>query len=220
MQNINGHIGTDERDEIPSEQKATRQIERLLDVELPPLYRRAYRILGNAADAEDAVQDALLAAYTHINQFRGQAQLSTWLTTILLNCARMQLRRRPRHIHLSLDESIEESQSFVSRERLVDRRPNPEDECARSELRACLTHLRRRLSPTLSKTFQLRDVEGLSIRETARILKVPPGTVKARSARARKQIEQLMRRSLRARSHGLPIRLSSLNSAVHAGVLG
>lgn len=219
MQNINGHVGTDERDEIPSEQKAARQLERLLDIELPPLYRRAYRILGNVADAEDAVQDALLAAYTHINQFRGQAQLSTWLTTILINCARMQLRCRPRHIHLSLDESIEEQQSVVSPERLVDRRPNPEDEYAESELRVCLTRLRRRLSPTLRRTFQLRDVEGLSIRETARILKVPPGTVKARSARARKQLEQLMRRRLRARSHGLTNRLSSLNSAIHAGVL-
>ena len=47
---------------------------------LPSLYRYAYRLLGNKTDAEDAVQDALLAAYKHLNQFRGDAQLSTWLT--------------------------------------------------------------------------------------------------------------------------------------------
>ena len=59
---------------------------------LPSLYRYAYRLLGNQADAEDAVQDALVAAFEHLNQFRGDAQLSTWLTTIVINCARMHLR--------------------------------------------------------------------------------------------------------------------------------
>src|SRR5467141_1093905 len=61
---------------------------------LPVFYKRAFRFLGNATDAEDAVQDALLSAYKHLGQFRGQAQLSTWLTTIVTNAARMQLRRR------------------------------------------------------------------------------------------------------------------------------
>src|SRR6266851_9854730 len=70
---------------------------------LPTFYKRAFRLLGNAADAEDAVQDAILSAYRHLAQFRGQAQLSTWLTTIVTNAARMQLRRRC-HGYLSLDE--------------------------------------------------------------------------------------------------------------------
>jgi RNA polymerase sigma-70 factor (ECF subfamily) len=70
---------------------------------LPMFYKRAFRFLGNATDAEDAVQDALLSAYKHLGQFRGQAQLSTWLTTIVTNAARMQLRRR-RGSYLSLDE--------------------------------------------------------------------------------------------------------------------
>jgi RNA polymerase sigma-70 factor, ECF subfamily len=76
MQNAN--VGTDERDEIPSEEAAAQQLQQILATGLPPLYRRAYRILGDAANAEDAVQDALLAAYTHLDQFRGQAQISTW----------------------------------------------------------------------------------------------------------------------------------------------
>jgi len=62
------------------------------------LYRIAMRQLENRADAEDAVQDAFLSAYTHLDQFKGQARMSTWLTTIVINSARMKLRRRPRQV--------------------------------------------------------------------------------------------------------------------------
>src|ERR1700758_1813873 len=79
---------------------------------LPSLHRYAYRFLGNKADAEDVVQDALLAAYKHLNEFRGDAQLSTWLTTIVINCARMHLRKRPRYIHVSLDSRIGEEREY------------------------------------------------------------------------------------------------------------
>ena len=220
MQNTNGYLGTDERDEIPSAEGAAQQLEQILASGLPPLYRRAYRLLGNAADAEDAVQDALLAAYTHVNQFRGQSQISTWLTTIVLNCARLQLRRRRGHVHVSLDESTGELQPVSVLERLADHRRNPEDECRESELRARLTPLYGQLSPTLRRTFQLRDVHGLSIRETARILGVPTGTVKAQSARARKRLKELMWRTLRPQSRRLPDRLLRFaNPAVQTGTL-
>jgi RNA polymerase sigma-70 factor (ECF subfamily) len=207
MQSTNAYIATEEREKIPNEEKAAQQLEQILAGGLPPLYRRAYRILGNTADAEDAVQDALLAAYTHLDQFRGQAKISTWLTTILLNCARLELRRRPRHIHVSIDESSEDLQPVSISERLADNRPNPEDQCRESELRERLTHFHRQLSPTLRRTFRLRDVEGLSIRETAQILGVPTGTVKAQSARARKRLKELMRRTLKPQSRRLPNRL-------------
>jgi RNA polymerase sigma-70 factor, ECF subfamily len=198
MQNGGEYAVMDGSEKIGDEEGAAEQLKQLLASGLPPLYRVAYRILGNAADAEDALQDALLAAYTHLDQFRGQAQISTWLTTIVLNCARLQLRRRPRHIHVSIDESNEELQPVSISEWLADRRPNPEDQCRESELQARLTHLNRQLSPSLRRTFQLRDVDGLSIREAARILGVPTGTVKARSARARKRLKKLMRRTLQA----------------------
>jgi RNA polymerase sigma-70 factor (ECF subfamily) len=221
MQTANAYGRNDEPDEIPSEEGAAQQLEQILASGLPSLYRRAYRILGNAADAEDAVQDALLAAYTHLDQFRGQAQISTWLTTIVLNCARLQIRRRLRHVQVSLDESTPDLQPVSVSERLADHRPNPEDECRESELSARLTHLHSYLSPTLRRTFQLRDVDGLSIRETARILGVPTGTVKAQSARARKRLKELMWRTLRPRSRRVPNRLLHFaNSAVHAGALG
>ena len=206
MQNTNGYARSDERDEIPGKERA-QQLEQVLANGLQPLYRRAYHLLGNAADAEDAVQDALLAAYTHLDQFRGQAQVSTWLTTIVLNCARMQLRRRRRHVHVSRDESTEKLQPVSVSERLADHRPSPEDECRGSELKARLTHLHSRLSPTLRWTFQLRDLKGLSVRETARISGAPTGTVKARSARARKRLKELMRRTLSQQTRRPPNRL-------------
>src|SRR5437899_3261377 len=213
MQNTNAYVATQEREESPNEGKAAQQLEHILASGLPSLHRRAYRILGNPADAEDAVQDALLAAYTHLHQFRGQAQISTWLTTIVLNCARLQLRRRLRHIQVSLDECTADQQPVSVSERLADHRPNPEDECTESELSARLTHLHSQLSPTLRRTFQLRDVDGLSIRETAQILGVPTGTVKAQSARARQKLKELMRRTLRLQYRRLPSRLLEFASS-------
>src|ERR1700724_2028776 len=118
--------------------------------------RNAYRFLNNEADAEDAVQDALLSAYKHIDQFRGDAQLSTWLNAIVSNSARMQLRKRPRQIHVSLDEPLGEEQQYSVSERLADGRPNPEDDCRNSELHARLKELLPQLPPSLRKAFQLR----------------------------------------------------------------
>jgi len=207
---------TDRREyaEIPGSQIASQAFGNILSSRLPSLYKGAYRLLGNTADAEDAVQDALLAAYTHLNQFRGQSQMSTWLTAIVHNSARMQLRKRLRHVHVSLDEPTGEDQENPILQRLADRRPSPEDECRDAELGRRLNRFQTRLTPTLRKAFQLRDVDGLSIRETARILRVPHGTVKAQSARARKKLTQLMRRALRAR----PRNLTSVAEAQASGV--
>jgi len=180
-----------------------RGLEKLLSSGLPTLYRRAYRLLGNAADAEDAVQDALLAAYTHLDQFKGHSQLGTWLTSIVLNCARLQLRRRQRHINVPLDESIGEAETRSIGERLVDHRASPEDQCSHAELSRRLSRFHSQLSPTLRKTFQLRDIDGRSSRETAQLLGIPSGTVKAQSARARKKLNELMRLTLRPRSRRL-----------------
>jgi RNA polymerase sigma-70 factor, ECF subfamily len=174
-------------------QSAARKLQDVLSLRLPSFYRCAFRLLGNAADAEDAVQEALLAAVKHINQFRGQSQISTWLTTIVRNCALMQLRKRPRQIHFPLDEECGEEQPRFLWEGLADERPGPEEEFRNSELTARLRKCTTLLSPTLRRTFQLRVMDGLSIFETARILGVPHGTVKAQLARARKKIARHMR---------------------------
>jgi RNA polymerase sigma-70 factor (ECF subfamily) len=163
---------------------------------LPSLYRYAYRLLGNKADAEDAVQDALLAAYKHLNQFRGDAQLSTWLTTIVINCSRMHLRKRSRYIHVSLDSRIGDEREYPLSDTLVDRRPNPEDECHKAWANARLVESAARLSPILRRTFHLRYVDHLSVCETARVLGVPIGTVKAQTARARAKVLKSIRGEL------------------------
>src|SRR5580693_8572938 len=151
MQNTDACVVTDEREEIPSEHGAAQQLEQILARGLPPLYSRAYRILRNPADAEDAVQDALLAAYTHLNQFRGQSQISTWLTAIVLNCARLQLRRRMRHVYVPLEESSGEIQTISLLERIADQRSNPEEDCSYGELTTQLSHFHGQLSPTLRR---------------------------------------------------------------------
>jgi len=149
--------------------------------------------LGNQADAEDAVQDALLAAHKHLNQFRGDARLSTWLTTIVINCARMHLRKRSRFIHVSLDSRIGEEQEYPLSDTLVDHRPNPEDECHKAWANTRLIESAARLSPILRRTFHLRYVDHLSVCETARVLGVPIGTVKAQTARARAKVLKSIR---------------------------
>jgi RNA polymerase sigma-70 factor (ECF subfamily) len=169
------------------------QMMAVLSHRLPYLHRYAYRLLGNKADAEDAVQDALLAAFEHLNQFRGDAQLSTWLTTIVINCARMHLRKRSRYIHVSLDLRIGEEREYPLSETLVDHRPNPEDEYHKAWANARLIESAARLSPTLRRTFHLRFVDHLSVCETARVLGVPIGTVKAQTARARAKVLKSIR---------------------------
>jgi RNA polymerase sigma-70 factor (ECF subfamily) len=158
---------------------------------LPFFYRHAYRFLGNVADAEDAVQDALLSAYKHAGQFRGEARMSTWLTAIVINSARMQLRRRPRQTHVSLDEHSD-PESYAVSELLPDHRPSPAEQCLRSDLAENVLQLTRQLSPTLRRAFQLRHVDGLTIREMTDILGVAEGTVKARIARAHAKLRSLI----------------------------
>jgi RNA polymerase sigma-70 factor (ECF subfamily) len=157
------------------------------------------RVLGDAADAEDAVQEALMAAHKYPKQFRGQSRMSTWLTAIVRNSALMGLRRRPRQIRLSLDEHLEDGKPSFACERLADVRPSPEEECRNTELMARLRKCATLLSPALRRTFQLRVIDGLSIDETARLLGLPYGRVKAQLARARTTITRHMRPALASR---------------------
>jgi RNA polymerase sigma-70 factor, ECF subfamily len=186
--------------DVSSHHSAVLEMKEDLSLRLPFFYRSAWRLLGNKADAEDAVQEAMLAAYRNIHQFKGQSQMSTWLTTIVRNCALMQLRKRPRQSHLPLDEQAGREKKYFVWERLSDTRPNPEEECCNLELIARLQKCAVLLSPTLRRTFQLRVLMGLSVFETARRLGLPHGTVKAQLARARAKIARHMRPALAPRS--------------------
>jgi len=196
MQAPEVYNGIEPQLEVRTYEEQSRQLQDVLSRSLPSFRRNAFRYLSNTADAEDAVQDALLSAYKHLDQFRGHAKMSTWLNAIVSNCARMQLRKRPRAIHLSLDEPLGDEQEFSLSEMLADRTPNPEDECKQSELRARLMQFVEQLSPSMRTAFQLRELDGLTTSEAAQVLGLAEGTVKAQLARARTKLTKLMRRAL------------------------
>jgi RNA polymerase sigma-70 factor (ECF subfamily) len=175
-------------------QGAIQEMENVLSKRGRSLHRSAYRFLRNTADAEDAVQDALLSAYKHLSEFRGESQMSTWLTAIVCNSARMRLRRRPGRPHLSLDDRIGEEKQYSVSERLAYKGPSPEDACRGSELAKRVAALLPHLSPSLRKAFELRDLNGLTTTEAARILGVAEGTLKAQLCRARIKLRTLMGR--------------------------
>jgi RNA polymerase sigma-70 factor, ECF subfamily len=126
------------------------EFDNLVAHSLPRFRRIAMRWLRNSEDAEDAVQDALLSAFRHIAQFDRRAQMSTWLTSIVINAVRMQLRRRVRRPTSSLDETTLNGQVSVP-ESLVDARPTPEQDLQERQLQQLVTQLARRL-PTTQRT--------------------------------------------------------------------
>jgi len=196
MQETPLSIGSEQHLDVYILEKEAQEMKDVLTRSMPSFYRRAYRYLGNAADAEDAVQDALLSACRHLDQFKGQSKMSTWLTTIVINSALTQLRRRPRQIHMSLDDQFDAEPGYCVSDRLADQRPSPEDECIKSDLHGHLMHFVEELPPSLNRAFQLRDLDGMTISEAAHILGVADVTVKAQVSRARARLKQLLGEAL------------------------
>ena len=199
MQTLYSEIEGQPNPVVHTWERNTEELQDVVSRYLPLFYRRAHRYLGNAHDAEDAVQDALLSAYKHLDQFKGSAKMTTWLTSIVTNSALTQLRRRPRHSYTSLDEPLAQDQNSSVSDRLVDERPSPEDECAVSELHEYLMQIVGELSPSLRKAIQLRDFDGLSTSEAAEILGVPEGTIKSWVSRARLRLKRRAKIGLIAR---------------------
>lgn len=164
----------------------------------PALYRIAFRKLGNAEDAEDALQDALLSAFKNMDQFRGEAKFSTWLGSIVLNSARMQLRRRMNRPVVSLDEGDEnyDGGSSIWADRLEDSAPDAEETARQTQARENLERVVQKLPVRLRAAFRLRVFEGLTTSEAATALRIPEGTLKARFFRARMQVIALMRNAV------------------------
>jgi RNA polymerase sigma-70 factor (ECF subfamily) len=150
----------------------------------PVLFGVALRRLRNVEDAEDAVQDALLSAYKHFDQFEGRSQLATWLTRIVINAAGMKLRGRCRREVISLDETAEDGAAALVNE-LADTGPTPERICEQTERQEMLCKALSQISPKLRAAFQMREITGLSTRESAEALRITKTTLKSRIHRAR-----------------------------------
>src|SRR5580765_4261652 len=160
------------------------------------LFQTALRVLGNAEDAEDALQDGLLSAYRNLKRFEGRSQFSTWLTRIVINAALMRRRSAKARPAVSLDESPREDELPIS-ERFAAEGPNPEQMFAGTELREMISENLEELSPLLRTAFVLREVEGYSTGEAAKKLGVTENTLKARLWRARHQLAERLGRRLR-----------------------
>jgi RNA polymerase sigma-70 factor, ECF subfamily len=163
------------------------------------LLRITQRILRNREDAEDAVQTAFLGAFRNLNSFHGRCRFSSWLTRIALNAALMRLRVKRRKMETSLDEVGDIGETRTSR--LFDTRLNPEQQYLSNEGRVLLAKGLKKLRPLYVQVLGLRNVQELSAKETARILDLPVGTVKARLHRARTKLTRHVRSMVTSKRH-------------------
>jgi RNA polymerase sigma-70 factor, ECF subfamily len=148
------------------------------------IFRIAFAIAQNREDAQDVVQEAFLRAFAKLRQFSGNSSFYTWLVSITVNQALMKLRSQ-RRVKLCSLEGEDEFALNVLEQIPQQSIPNPEQLCYTSELNRLLTKSLARLSPRLRAVFVLRDVEGLSMIETAETLNITVAAVKARLFRAR-----------------------------------
>lgn len=152
------------------------------------LYRVAYAIVRDPAEADVVTQDSFVQAYMNLAKFEGRAELETWLTRIAINRSRDSLRRR-RFVSLSTgsaDEDEDHSKTFEP----VDERPDAERQAASAQLRAAIRRAERGLSSQQQLIFRLRHYENLSLEEIAGKLGLRSGTVRAHLFRAVHKVRQ------------------------------
>jgi RNA polymerase sigma-70 factor (ECF subfamily) len=153
------------------------------------LYRSALAITGNPADAEETVQETFLRAFEHLSQFRAEAKFQTWLTQILLNTARMKLRKNHAGLWESLDEPRATEEGLMPRD-VAEWRENPEEKLGREETERLLHQALRGLPPGYREVIAMRDMQLLSTQQTAELLGMSVANVKTRLLRARLQLRE------------------------------
>jgi RNA polymerase sigma-70 factor, ECF subfamily len=153
------------------------------------VYIMALSLLHNEADAEDAAQEAFLKAFRNLAHFRGEAKFSTWLISITLNEARSRLRSGKTMKMESLDEPPE-GQGHVTPALLRDWREIPSEALERQEVRSLLQQAVTGLPLIYRQVFLLRDVEELSVNESADALGITVASVKVRLHRARIMLQK------------------------------
>ena len=159
------------------------------------IFRLTINITGNREDAEDAMQDAFLKAFSHLKNFHGDSRFYTWLVRIAANEALMRLRRR-RPNHFSIDQPVDSDSDLMPRE-LEEWSPNPEQQYAKSEIDNIISTLLEQLEDEYRIVLVLRDVEELSTQETADALGISASAVKSRLLRARLKLREKLNRHFR-----------------------
>jgi RNA polymerase sigma-70 factor (ECF subfamily) len=159
------------------------------------IFRLTQNITQNREDAEDAMQEAFLKAFEHLQAFEGNSRFYTWLVRIAVNQALMKLRRRRPNV-VSLDEEVDTGEDMLPRE-VEDWGPSPADRYAQTELSGILTKVIGELDPPFRIVFQLRDIEELSTEETAEALGLSIPAVKSRLLRARLKLRQTLNQYFR-----------------------
>jgi RNA polymerase sigma-70 factor, ECF subfamily len=146
------------------------------------IYRLGLRMLRNENEAEDLVQETFLNAYRNIERFEGRSALGTWLFRIAYNNALMHLRKK-RPEEVSVDEPVSDENNDTRE--IFDFSHLPEEEALDDEVRYRINSAVDAMPATLRGTFQLREIEGFSTEETAKILEVSIDVIKTRLHRAR-----------------------------------
>ena len=164
---------------------------RLVEQYSPMIYRLGSKMLDNPQDVEDMLQETFIKAYRHLGDFDGRSSLSTWLYRIATNEALMALRRK-RPDTISFDEPQADETEPQEPLQIVDWCCMPEQELMSAEGRAYLDKAVEGLPTSLRVVFWLRDIEGLSTRETAEVLNLSEMAVKTRLSRARLQLRETL----------------------------
>ena len=156
------------------------------------IYYAAYSILRNEADAEDVAQEAALKALKYLKGFRRESKFSTWLVQITINEARMKLRKDRRSIYESLNDTEDKEEGDYIPKDFADWREIPSESLQRKELHNALKRALDSLATIYREVLILRDVEQLSIAETAEALGISEANVKTRLLRARLQMRDAL----------------------------
>ena len=162
---------------------------RFVEANSNAVYRLALRMLGDEQDAEDVLQETFVKALRSLKSFEGRSNLSTWLFRIATNEALMLLRKKKPDT-VSIDAEREDDEGSSEPVELVDWCCMPERELLSDESKRHMEAAIQKLSPALRAVFELRDVEGLSVRETADVLNVSEAVVKTRLLRARLKLRE------------------------------
>jgi RNA polymerase sigma-70 factor (ECF subfamily) len=156
------------------------------------LFRTAWSILGDRSEAEEAVQAAYVSAFAAMDRFEGRSALSTWLVRITVNEAlgrKRAQRRRRAHLENAGVPMIENYRDKLMR---GSQAPAPDANVAREQLRTLLERAVGALPENFRAVFVLREIEGLSVEETAEALAIPQATVKTRLLRARRRLQDAL----------------------------